>query len=142
MKTSNSIPIDGMKMKRFILSKGYISDVAIDLGYSQSALSHALNSGMISRPLMTALELKYGIKYSDYKPRPEQEPQADEPVPVAVATCPEKPSETKVVSKDDATVRTLLSMIAALNNNLTAIHQALEIIDSDIKSIKEDDAWK
>ena len=116
-------PIDGEKLKELVLSKGNLTDVSEDIGYSRQAILAAIRNNKITLPMATLLEQTFGIKYEAYKP----EEKKEEPVK-------EKPKpETEVISKDEAQLKTIITQLSALNNGLTAIFKKLEEIDADLK---------
>lgn len=121
MKKASTMPINGEKLRELVLNRGHISVISEELGYSRTALGIAIKNNKISKPMISLLDSMYGIKYEDYKP---EEPKKEEPVPE------EKPTtETEVISKDEALLKTIISQLGALNNSLAAIYQKLEEIN-------------
>lgn len=118
------MPINGEKLRELVLNKGHLTVISEELGYSRTALGIAIKSNKISKPMISLLDSMCGIKYEDYKP---EEPKKEEPVI-------EKPTtETEVISKDEAQLKTIISQLGALNNSLVAILTKLNEIDADIK---------
>ena len=116
-------PIDGEKLKELILSKGNLTSVSEDIGYSSQAILTAIKNNAISLPMATLLEQTFNIKYEAYKPEEKkEEPVIEKPKP-----------ETEVISKDEAQLKTIITQLSALNNALTTIYRKLEDIDSDLK---------
>lgn len=119
MSKAKSMPIDGGKLRGIIQSKGYYAmDMSLEMGYGISTLSQAIRRGNITYAMAYMLESKYGIKYEDYKPEEKKEPATEKPT-----------TETEVISKDEALLKTIISQLGALNNSLTAIYQKLEEIN-------------
>ena len=70
------MPISPAKL-RALLDKmgGTYVHLSKDIGYGGSAINTALWSKKVSRPMMRALDLRYGITYEQIKPDPEKEPE-------------------------------------------------------------------
>ena len=115
------MPINGKKLRELVLNKGYISDISEELGYSSTALGSAIKNNKITKPMMSLLDSMYGIKYKDYKP---EEPKPEECKPVA---------ETSVTDKTEQQLKTIISQLGLLNNNIIALSSLLRQIDKDIK---------
>ena len=115
---AKSTPIDSDKLRGIIHSRGYYAmDMSLEMGYGISTLSQTIRRGNITNAMAYMLESKYGIKYEDYAPKKE-EPVIEKPT-----------TETEVISKDEALLKTIISQLGALNNSLTAIYQKLEEIN-------------
>lgn len=78
IRNSTRIDIDGMKFRQLLiereLSAAYVSR---ELGYCDNQVSSVCNEDKISKPMLKALELRFGITYDDIKidePEPEPEP--------------------------------------------------------------------
>lgn len=78
IRNSTRIDIDGMKFRQLLiereLSAAYVSR---ELGYCDNQVSSVCNEDKISKPMLKALELRFGITYEDIKidePEPEPEP--------------------------------------------------------------------
>ena len=110
---AKSMPIDGGKLRGIIQSRGrYAMDMSLEMGYGISTLSQAIRRGNVTYAMAYMLESKYGIKYEDYK---KEEPVIEKPT-----------TETEVISKDEALLKTIISQLAEINNNLKAINSQLE----------------
>lgn len=126
-RTIKTLPIDGEKLKRAILSKGYITEISEELGYEKAYLSQTCKYGRITQSAALLLEKMYGIKYEDYKPEEKKEDPIEEP----------RHLETEVVTKTESALKTIISQLAVLNNNILAMNSLLERIDKDIKVWEE-----
>ena len=119
---TKTMPIDGGKLRGLIHNKGfYMMDMSLEMGYGISTLSQAIRRGNITNAMAYMLDNKYGIKYEDYAPKKE-EPVIEKPA-----------TETEVISKGEALLKTIVAQLGALNNSLVAILTKLNEIDADIK---------
>ena len=98
------IPIDGQKLKRLILEKGYIVDISESLGYSKSALSASIIQNKISVRLATVLEEMYHIRRSQYEIT---EPQDEKP--------------GKESQNIEVLLQTIISQLAEISNSLKVV---------------------
>lgn len=114
-------PINGWKLKHLLSYKGTQTEIAEELGFCQATISKAICRERISYALAGLLEERYGIKFEQYSN--EEAPKKEEPV-IEVPTI-----ETKVISKDEALLNTIIAQLGSLNNSLTAIYQKLEEIN-------------
>ena len=115
MKKSTAMPIDGEKLKELVLSKGNISRVSEELGYSGSAIGMAIRKGKISTSMAKALELGYNIPYEKYKPEePKPEPK------------PEPVKETMFTTRSEQCLITLVTMVGETRNNMIALNEKLD----------------
>ena len=115
-RTVNVLPIDRDKLRELIFSKGNITDISEELGYSRTYLTQACRGRQITQTAALLLDNLYGIKYEDYKPEEKIEKPAQETMPI---------SETVIVTKTELQLKTIISQLAELNNGLTAIYQKL-----------------
>ena len=112
---AKSMPIDRDKLRGIIQSRGrYAMDMSLEMGYGISTFSQAIRRGNVTNAMAYMLESKYGIKYEDYAPKKE-EPVIEKPT-----------TETEVISKDEALLKTIISQLAEINNNLKAINSQME----------------
>lgn len=125
MRNASTMPINGEKLRELVLSKGYISVISEELGYSNTALGIAIKKNRITKPMISLLDSMYGIKYEDYKPEePKPEPIPEECKPM---------SETSVTDKTEQQLKTVIAQLGMLNNNITALGNLLRQIDKGIK---------
>ena len=73
MEKSKGKPIDAAKLKKEILKHGKTAKISRELGYNSGYFTCVMQRGYIVPSAAQLLELKYGIKYDDYKPDPEPE---------------------------------------------------------------------
>lgn len=124
-RISNRIqPNDGPKLKALLKERGVtIEQAAIDLGYSLSQITGicARNSRGLSRPMMKALENRYGITYDMIAPDPEPEPEpepADEPEP--------EPAAEEAPAQQEITVSGEVDIAQDLETALVPVLEAIE----------------
>lgn len=78
MKTMYTLPVDMKKLRDALKKRGPLSRLSRELGYSQNFFTNVLARGYMSPSAAQLLELKFGIKYDDYKPAPKPEPMAEQ----------------------------------------------------------------
>ena len=109
------MPIDGKKLRELVLSKGHMTVISEELGYSRGALGLVIYKGEISTSMAKALELGYNIPYSKYKPEePKPEPKHDEPI-----------KETMFTNRSEQCLVTLVNMVGEMRNNMIALNAKL-----------------
>ena len=111
MSRATTYPIDSEKLKKLVLSKGNISRISEELGYSGSALGMAICKGKISTSMAKALELGYNIPYEKYKP---EEPK------------PEPVKETAFTNRSEQCLITLVTMVGEMRNNMIVLNEKLD----------------
>lgn len=118
MSRSKMLPIDGWRLRRRVLDHGYITQISEELGYAAGSLTWAIRNNRISVPMAQLLENKFGIKYEYYSP-------------VKIEPTDRPNLETKIVKRvpqpgqNEAQLNTIISQLAEICNELTAIHQKL-----------------
>lgn len=103
-------PINGWKLKNLLSYKGTQSQIAEELGFCQSTISKAICCERISYALAGRLEERYGIKFEQYSN--EEEPSSEE-------------STAKIDNTSEDKLNTIISQLAEICNELTAIYQKL-----------------
>ena len=125
-----TLPIDGEKLKRILMTKGHITALSEDMGKGPAYLSRACFDGKLTESSALLLERLWNIKYDDYKPEEEKE---EEPV---IET---KASETEIVTKYEALLKTIISQLSAINNHLVGIYKKLDEMPTSIwETVNED----
>ena len=115
MSRATTYPIDSEKLKKLVLSKGNISRISEELGYSGGALGMAICKGKISTSMAKALELAYNIPYEKYKPEePKPEPK------------PEPVKETAFTNRSEQCLITLVTMVGEMRNNMIVLNEKLD----------------
>lgn len=104
-------PIDGYKLRELLPYKGTQTQVAEELGFCQSTVSKAITHDRISYALAGHIEERYGIKYEQYARERKEEPIAEESIP-----------ETTDTSNDKALLNTIITQLAEIRNDLTALN--------------------
>ena len=104
-------PIDGYKLRELLSYKGTQVQVAEELGFCQSTISKAITSEQISYALAGLIEERYGIKFERYARKRKEEPTIEESIP-----------ETNDPSNDKALLNTIITQLAEIRNDLTALN--------------------
>lgn len=115
MRKSNVIRIDGAKLKEKLESRGHLSVLSEEMGYSRSYLGVTCKNNKITPYGATLIEKMFGIKFEEYKyeePQPEPEPKPE--------------PETKIVTKDECFMKSVLSMLAEICNNQRIMNSKLD----------------
>lgn len=109
----NSYPVDPDKFKKIFIDKRIIvADVSRSLGYAANTISSALHTGIFSGPVIAGLRNQYGVDYSEYEYKPEEqkEPETEK-----------EPEKETVCADETALYRTMkLAMLDAINEALAA----------------------
>lgn len=103
-------PINSDKFKSLIREHGTVYKVSETLGYGRATLSSVISRGTIADAMADHIESKLGIKFDDYKPeepKPEPEPKPD--------------PETKIVTRDEMFMKSVVAMLAEICNNQRAM---------------------
>ncbi len=104
-------PIDPAKLRPLLESKGKLADISREIGYANNQMTNVLSQATITEPVRKLLELRYGIKYEDYKPTPKE----------------------KAPTKQEQLLTTLVEQLATINNNQLKIYELLQTISEDIQ---------
>lgn len=104
-------PIDGYKLRELLSYKGTQVQVAEELGFCQSTISKAITCEQISYALAGRLEERYGIKFEKYARDRKEEPITEESIPKSTDT-----------SNDKALLNTIITQLAEIRNDLTALN--------------------
>lgn len=116
MRKKTMMPINGKKLRELVLSKGHITVISEELGYSRTALGIACKSNKISPVMARALELGCNIPYEKYKPEePKPEPKPEEPV-----------KETAFTNRSEQCLITLVAMVGEMRNNMIVLNEKLD----------------
>ena len=104
-------PIDGYKLRELLSYKGTQTQVAEELGFCQSTISKTITSEQISYALAGLIEERYGIKFEKYARDRKEEPIIEESIP-----------KTTDTSDDKALLNTIITQLAEIRNDLTALN--------------------
>lgn len=104
-------PIDGYKLRELLSYKGTQTQVAEELGFCQSTVSKAITHEQISYALAGLIEERYGIKFEQYARDRKEEPTIEESI-----------SETNDTSDDKALLNAIITQLAEIRNDLTALN--------------------
>ena len=100
-------PINPDKLKSLINEHGGIVEVSYHTKTSANSIYFTMRRGTISNPLRKKLDF-IGIKYEDYKPEePKPEPKPD--------------PETKIVTRDEMFMKSVVAMLSEICNNQKAM---------------------
>lgn len=128
IRNSTRIDIDGMKFRQLLiereLSAAYVSR---ELGYCDNQVSSVCNEDKISKPMLKALELRFGITYDDIKidePEPEPEPVDEEKNDISEESNPVSIDMDKLYETIfSATYKAMKQALTESVNELTIIQQ-------------------
>lgn len=116
MSNRTTLNIDGAKLNKMLKEKGNLSKMSRELGFSKNYLSVVCNTNKVSVSGANLIDKMLGIPYEAYKP---EEPKVEEPKPEP---------ETKIVTRDEMFMKSVLSMLAEICNNQRVMSGKLDEI--------------